>query len=260
VYRIGRYPGTYLAFVGAVSLSLAAGGTRPAHAQLPEPVAPLVPQRVAPPPPASQLLGVRLLPEDTLAPPTLTAAPSIRRLRALGAIGVEAAIGAGVTGFFAQRARALASPGGSWEIRVTMGSRLPLAFEGAYIGSRQNLAMMGLQPNGVILGNGGESNLRFNLTRGAVQPYVFAGAGWIRYRFSDTKLRTIDGQASENVFQMPFGAGLTVRGHHAFADARATGRFLYNDVLVDRAETSSSTKLGAVSSWSLIGRVGWQWF
>jgi len=194
---------------------------------------------------------------DELAPILTARAPQLPRAFMHSRIGIEAAIGAGVTGFFARRARAFANPGGSWEIRVTLGSRLPLAFEGAYVGSRQTIGMLGLERNGFMLGNGGEGNLRFNVSRGPIQPYLFLDAGWTRYQLRNTQLRTADGQTSDDVLQVPFGAGVSWRAHHAFADVRGTGRLMYNDSLLDRV-AGPPTGAGALSTWSFVGRLGWE--
>ena len=141
---------------------------------------------------------------------------------------------------------------------MTLGSRLPLAFEGAYIGSKQNLAMLGLERNGVVLGNGTEGTMRFNATRGLIQPYVFVGAGWTKYQLRDTKVRTRDGRASDDVFQVPFGVGVAMRSRRAFVDLRGTGRLMYNDTLVDEVGGGPPMGTGPLASWSMTGRLGWQ--
>jgi hypothetical protein len=264
---MGKFPSIGLALVGVMTLLLATSAARGSPGQPGEPITPLLREQSAPPavkpaailpcPPGAPE-PCRLLPgtglETTL---SVRASQPFSRLPP-SAIGIEAAIGAGVTGFLTQRARAFANPGGAWEVRVTLGSRLPFAFEGAYIGSRQSLAMLGLERNGFVLGNGAEGTLRFNVTRTLIQPYLFVGTGWTKYQLRDTKVRTRDGGTSDDVFQVPFGAGVAMRAHHAFVDVRGTGRLMYNDTLIDQVGGSSPIGAGPLSSWSCTGRVGWE--
>ena len=267
MYRKEQHAGSHLGFLGVVIVAAAMAHAQAAAAS--DPVVPLSPPRTDAP---AQLGAIGLppcvpgahelctLPGSAADVPTVsaqTSRPFWRLPASARAIGIEAAIGAGVTGFIAQRARAFANPGGSWDVRLTLGARLPLAFEGAYIGSKQNLAMLGLERNGVVLGNGGESTIRFNIIRGVIEPYIIAGAGWTRYQLVNTRLRTADGRTIDDVFQVPFGAGLTARSRHAFADVRGTARLMYNDNLVERV-SSYSLGTGPLASWCVTGRVGWQ--
>lgn len=55
----------------------------------------------------------------------------------LSPIGLGVSAGAGVTGFVDGDMREAADPGGTWDVRVAAGTRLPVAFEAAYVGSAQ---------------------------------------------------------------------------------------------------------------------------
>lgn len=264
MHRVRRGPGTRLALLIAAAVALCAPLARAEPAPPVAPVEPLLdrpsprsPGPVALPRCPAALPEICALFSGVGAPVTLVAQPHPGVHRLGGPIGIQAAIGAGVTGFLTQRARAFANPGGAWEVRVTLGSRLPLAIEGAYIGSKQNLTMLGLERNGFILGNGGEGNLRFNVLPGRVQPYVFMGVGWTNYQLRDTQVRTADGRTSDDVFQVPFGGGLTVRGRHLFLDVRSTARLMFNDTLISEA-WNAPPSMGPLASWTVTGRLGWQ--
>jgi hypothetical protein len=63
-------------------------------------------------------------------------------------IGVTLGLGGGVTDFTGTTMSDASSVGGTWEVRATVGTRMYLAAEAAYIGSRRNLS----NPTGALVG------------------------------------------------------------------------------------------------------------
>ena len=92
-------------------------------------------------------------------------------------IGVGVTLGGGAVGFWQDGTKSFVDIGGSWDVRATIGTRLPIAFELAYVGTAQGMNALGLDTNAILLGSTAEGDIRINILRGRVQPYVFGGAG-----------------------------------------------------------------------------------
>ena len=222
----------------------------PAPAAEPEPTPPApepAPVAETPPPPTQIYAPVTVLPPPE--PPKPQLPPSV--------LGMEATVGGGVTGFIDETPRNTATTGGTWEARLMFGSRLPLAVEAAYIGSAQSIDALGLANNAVLVGNGAEGNLRINLTRARVQPYLFGGIGWTHYQL--TNMSSVANTSSvldkDDIGTVPLGAGISARLGRAFiVDVRGTYRATFNDDLF-RAMTNNNNSL---QSWAAAGRLGFE--
>ncbi len=174
-------------------------------------------------------------------------------------IGVGMTLGGGAVRFWQDGARAFTDLGGSWDLRATMGTRLPLAFELAYVGSAQGVNALGLSTNAILLGSTAEGDVRFNILRGRVQPYIFGGVGYTYYRITNTAIATSDLQRTDNVLEVPFGAGLAWRLGHAFLlDIRGTGRLAYFDDLFKNAAAATNAGNPGMSSYSGSLQAGWE--
>jgi len=170
-------------------------------------------------------------------------------------------VGGGVMGFTDEEARDLTDPGGSWEARVTVGTRTPVAIEGAYIGSAQNLEFPGLDEDALVVGNGAEATLRVNILPSFfVQPYVFGGLGWTYYSIEEADTA---GDDSDNVFSLPYGAGVSFRVAQSLlrhagaritvsAPADGTGPSTLAQARAQRVRDSLATKGVAATRVSLI--------
>jgi hypothetical protein len=217
----------------------------PSQARAPDPwVAPAVAS--APPPSVD-------LPTAMPASP-----PAVRPRRPGSSIGIGAMVGGGLTGFVDPQTRAFTNTGPSWDARITIGTRLPIAFEGAYLGSAQNISALGIDDQALIVGNGAEGALRLNLPRMAVQPYVFGGLGWTRYQLRRTLENASSLRGSDDIFTVPFGVGVAarlVRG--LLLDLRVTGRAAFYDDLMDDAYASTADD-ARLHSWNAGGRLGWE--
>jgi hypothetical protein len=164
-----------------------------------------------------------------------------------------------VVGFVDSGTRAFTNPGGSWEARMTFGSRFPVAFEAAYVGSAQGIVALGLSSNAILLGNGGEATLRINFTTSRLQPYLFGGGGLTRYQVTNAAVNTSSVRSSDDVVTVPTGVGLSARlSREFFIDVRGTYRFTFDDQLFATASALSGTGNAGLDSWSAIGRLGFE--
>jgi hypothetical protein len=174
-------------------------------------------------------------------------------------IGIGAMMGGGMTGFIGDAAKAFTSSGPSWEVRATFGTRLPVALETAYIGSYQGFQpALGLADKSFLLGNGAETDLRINITRMRIQPYVFGGAGWTNYQIRQAVLGpNLD--KSDNVLTIPFGLGASWRiGRALLVDIRGTARVVYGDSLFDKVAVAANAGNPGLNNWNVGARVGWE--
>jgi hypothetical protein len=178
-------------------------------------------------------------------------------------IGMAATVGGGVVDFLDGEARDLGDMGGAWEARLTVGTRLPVAIEAAYVGSVHNIDALGLDTSAVLLGTAVETDLRVNFTTWMLQPYVFGGIGYTRYNVSNEDFNTSSVNDQEEMGHIPVGAGLGYQFGGLLVDLRGTVRPAFQDDLVDEAateddpldDTDTATDL---DTWSVAARVGWE--
>lgn len=139
-----------------------------------------------------------------------------RDSRLASQFGITTILGGGVTGFTDETMRdsVSSSVGGLWNLRVTLGSHVPLALEVGYIGSTASIdALIGSQ-SGRLLGTTAEGALRFNvLPHNDWTPYALAGVGWQRYDVTGGKFNLSDTgiQEGDNSIEFPMGAGFSYR-------------------------------------------------
>ena len=173
-------------------------------------------------------------------------------------IGIEATVGAGPIGFIDEAARSATQTGAAWDARMMFGSRLPIAIEGAYVGSVQNIEALGLSTNSLLLGNGLEGTLRVNLTRARVQPYLFGGVGWTHYQLTNAQTNTSSLRVDDDVGTVPLGAGLSARlGTLFILDIRGTYRATFSDQLF-QAQALNTGGSNSMQTWNAAGRVGFE--
>ena len=146
-------------------------------------------------------------------------------------LGIDVLAGGGVTAFLDDHTNNVTDAGATWSARLVAGTRSLFGFEAAYIGSTQDLEMIGLDANAQIVGNGVEGNLRLNLVRGTwIQPFLYAGLGWTHYVVANSDIQTASVDDEDDVVQIPAGAGLSVRmGQRVSLDLRGTYRWAEGD-------------------------------
>ena len=175
----------------------------------------------------------------------------------VGRYGLTLAVGGGVTDFTGSAADDITDTGGSWDARVVLGTRTPIAIEGAYIGSAQDIGTLGLSPDTLLVSNGAEANLRLNLSTGDVQPFLFGGAAWQRFELVNEDFNTSSVSGSDDVFAIPVGAGLAVRTRVGFTfDARFTYRQTFNEDLIRSPNDPGADT--ALNNWGVSGRIGYE--
>ncbi len=180
--------------------------------------------------------------------------------------GMAVSVGGGVVNFFDHNTRNVTAPGGSWEARLTIGTRSPLAFEAAYVGSAQNVKALGLDRDAYLLGTSFEGDARLNFTRRALQPYIFGGIGYTQYNVENASFNTSSIDDEEHLGHIPVGAGLGWQYGGLLLDVRGTVRAAFNDGL--RAEGETDTEVipddeegsgrAELDTWNVTGRVGFE--
>lgn len=152
----------------------------------------------------------------------------------LDSIGIAVSAGGGVSGFTSELLRDSANDGGSWDVRVTFGTRRILALEASYLGSAQRVDAFGLNGDALLVSNGVQGNLRFNVfgDRRFVQPFLYAGVAVRRYDLSNVSTNTSNVRGSDNVFEVPLGLGLGARTGSLLFEARGEFRTAMDEDLV----------------------------
>jgi opacity protein-like surface antigen len=184
--------------------------------------------------------------------------------------GAALSLGGGVSQFTDSSMRDTAGMAGFWDLRGHFGLRSPLGFEVAYLGSASDITpRLGTASDATLLGNGVEAVARFNLiTDSVVEPYLFGGAAWKHYEVTGSDFSTsASGIAdSDDVLEIPVGAGLSYRMSGLFADARFTFRGATNEDLVigtpdDSAEDDFLSDEDAylpMHNWPAGARIGYE--
>jgi outer membrane protein OmpA-like peptidoglycan-associated protein len=174
-------------------------------------------------------------------------------------IGMGLSAGGGVIGFTDTQTRNNTNDGGTWEARLTIGTRIPIGLDLAYVGSAQGLTAAGLSTNAYILGNGAEADLRLQWPTGMFRPYLFGGIGWTHYSVQRSDVLGTAILHDDNIGTVPFGAGLAIgKVNGLLFDVRGTGRMAFDDDLL--AGLYSGTGQDArLHSWSVTARIGAEW-
>lgn len=145
-------------------------------------------------------------------------------------IGVSTILGGGLTGFTDQNMRDNMSSNvnGLWDLRVTIGSHIPIGVDVSYVGTAGEINSLIGTKKTTLVGTTAEAALRWNvLPHADWNPYAFAGIGWQRYDVTGSGFSLSDtGIANkDNSVVFPMGAGLAYRDRSGFvADLRGTFR------------------------------------
>lgn len=180
--------------------------------------------------------------------------------------GIAVSAGGGTGGFTNEAMRDTTNVGGEWDVRVSIGTRSPLALETSYIGSAQSISALGLDDSAVLVGNGAQAALRFNTTIDfPVQPFIYGGAAWRRYDLTNADFNTSDVNDSDNVFEFPLGVGFAGRWQGLILDARGEYRpTIDNDLLPEFASTGGTLEdvgndnFAAMHRWSVNASIGYE--
>lgn len=180
-------------------------------------------------------------------------------------IGVSTILGGGVGGFTDKQMRSTTSDiGGLWDLRVAIGSHLPLALEVGYMGSATNINGLPTGNKGRLIGTTIEGDLRYNiLPHMPFTPYVFAGMGWQRYDVTNTSVSLADSGVADhdNLMVFPLGAGLAYRLSGFVVDVRGTFRVATdNDLVLTNPALTQPTPndFAPMHSWEASAAVGYE--
>lgn len=181
-------------------------------------------------------------------------------------IGVSTILGGGVTGFTDKTMRNTTSNiGGLWDLRVTIGSHLPLALDLSYVGSATNINGLPAGNRGTLIGTTAEGALRWNmLPHFAWTPYVFGGVGWQRYDVTQTHVSLTDSGMNDhdNLLEFPLGAGMAYRMAGLVFDVRGTFRATTDQNLVLRTLpttlTPTSDNFAPMHTWEASAALGYE--
>jgi hypothetical protein len=174
--------------------------------------------------------------------------------------GFAVSAGAGAGGFTNSNLRGDTNIGGEWGVRLTFGTRSPLAAEVSYIGSAQRIKSLGLEDNAYLVGNGVQGALRFNTTIDLpVQPFLFAGAAWRRYDLANTATNLSDVDDVDNVVELPLGVGVAGRASGLMIDVRGEFRPAFEQDLVPEIDVGP-TPTGALPMhrWGVNANLGYE--
>jgi hypothetical protein len=157
--------------------------------------------------------------------PAAPEAPWYRRFR----WGLSA--GGGVDDFTGSMAQDVTSIGGTWNVRLTMGTRAFIAGEVLYFGSAQAIQTIGgFDSSAYLIGNGLQANVRANLMKDyIVQPFVYSGPAWRHYDVTNRDFALADVDDSADVFEVPLGIGLAGYYQGFMGDLRAEYRWAWGD-------------------------------
>lgn len=171
-------------------------------------------------------------------------------------IGVSASVGGGVFGFTDSKMTDFTNVGGTWGARIVAGTRLPVSIEAAYSGGAAAIDAIGLDNNAILVSTGIEGEARVNFLTGDWQPYALAGIGWRRYDVTNTKVNTSDVQDSDNVLEVPMGAGIAWRYKGLVVDARGMFRAAFsNDLVAPQGQGNNKPDL---HNWEAMINGGWE--
>jgi len=165
--------------------------------------------------------------------------------------GEYALVGGGVTDFADGAVKDRFGVGGSWDLRLGLGTRYYVGGELAYVGSAR--AGEGAGPD--LVSNGGEAVVRvqYPYASGAwlVEPFAFGGVGWSRVELQDAGPGLLD---ADDVGFAPFGGGVTLGYGRLLLDARFTYRASFSEDL----PLATGEGPADLSQWGVTAAVGYE--
>jgi hypothetical protein len=193
--------------------------------------------------------------------PSATTAPKEEYRPPYTDIGVGVLVGGGIQDFTNSYLNSITDIGGTWTARAIVGTRLPVAVEGSYLGSAQSIHMVGLGGSPLLLSNGLEGDLRFNLSTHMLQPYLFAGVGWRRFNVIDATFNFTGMHNQKDVLESPLGGGIALLSNGFMLDARFDFRpTWFDNFFPTPAQVAGFNTIQTVSmtNWNIALRLGFE--
>jgi hypothetical protein len=182
----------------------------------------------------------------------------------MSGFGTSLQVGGGVFGFIDESTENFMDTGGSWTARLVLGTRMPLALEAAYIGTANDISALGLDDDAVLLGNGAEAALRWNIIStflgsidagfGRIDPYVFGGIAYKHYNLINDDFNTSAVDDSDDVGEVPMGGGIAWNFGGFALDLRGEYRLSFSDNLVGGGDSDNNDN--ELDTWNASARLG----
>ena len=237
-----------LSLVASTGIAVAEDDSTEGSCAPPEPACPPVAQaEPAPPPPVA--------PQPTYEPTYEEPKQEDMWTR----YGIDVALGGGVEGFAGDSARDFTNDGGSWNLRMGIGNKSYVGFEGSYIGSAQSIDALGLDGDTILVGNGAQGAVRVNFTRDySIQPFAYGGAAWRHYNLTNNDFNTSDIADSDDVFELPVGGGLAFTYEGFLLDARGEYRFSSGGDMMPSLDVENLGDSAGMDRWGVNANIGYQ--
>jgi hypothetical protein len=208
-----------------------------------------------PPPPAPVVTTPA--PQPTYTTPVYTDTDEDYEDSTLERYGIGVAVGGGVEGFTNDTMRDTTDDGGNWNVRLAFGTRSPIGFEAAYIGSAQDIDALGLDTGTVLVGNGAQGNVRVNLIDANIQPFALAGVAWRHYELTNSDFNTSDIAEDDDVLEIPLGVGLAWKYKGLMLDARGEFRIATEEDMVPELTGVANADPASMHRWGVNANVGY---
>jgi hypothetical protein len=171
--------------------------------------------------------------------------------------GITVTAGGGFEDYVGHTMRHTSNGTGAWAIRTAVELQQYVTLEAGYIGSAAKVnAPLGNEA-ATLVGTTFEAIGRLTpLPDEGIRPYAFFGAAWRRYDVSGADLTTADSgmNDSDDLFQIPFGAGVESRYQSYVADLRVTFRPSTAEDLV----LESDNEYASMNSWGINAAFGYE--
>lgn len=171
--------------------------------------------------------------------------------------GAALTVGGGVVDFTDGDARDITDVGGLWEARLGIGHRYMVGAEVAYVGTAQDISVLGLDNDALLLSSAIEGVARVNIGNWTVQPFIFGGVGWANYDIINEDFNTSSISGDDNMVTVPVGGGLAGHISGFLVDGRFTYRPTFDDDLFNLSSLGVNDT-ATLDTWQASLRVGYE--
>lgn len=165
--------------------------------------------------------------------------------------------GGGIEDFAGETMRDTSGTNGLWSLQAAVGVQRYLAVEAGYTGTAAQINAPIGNTEATLVGSSVDAIGRVTPIPGSdLQPYAFLGAGWRHYDVVGESFTTSDAgmSDSDDLLQLPVGAGLSYRRGGIIGDAR----FTYRPTLGEDTVLEPDGDYATMDSWGVTAGVGYQ--